>query len=131
VEHATRRVRILGVTAPTIAVADRKRTLRPVSSKSIMTLRACWPAIAHDSRVTATFDAVFTAAGADVIRIPVRAPRANAISERFLGSIRPELLDRILIVNARHATAVLRDYEDHFNHHRPSPGFVELLRDVV
>jgi len=72
----------------------------------------------RDSRFTAAFDAVFTAAGADLLRIPVRAPRANAIAERFVGSVRRELLDRILIVNAAHARTVLRKYEEHFNTHR-------------
>ena len=54
-----------------------------------------------------------------MIEIPVRAPRADAIAERFVGSIRRELLDRILIINAAHARRVLSQYEEHFNTHRP------------
>ena len=49
----------------------------------------------------------------------MRAPRANAIAERFLGAIRRELLDRTLIINQRHATAALRQYRLHYNNHRP------------
>jgi putative transposase len=71
------------------------------------------------ARFTATFDAVFTSLDVDVIKIPVRVPVANAICERFVGSLRPELLDRILIVNTAHARNVLGECETHFNTHRP------------
>src|SRR4030081_2994636 len=54
-----------------------------------------------------------------MIKTPVRAPRANAIAERFVGSIRRELLDRILITNQRHAASALTTYQDPFNRHRP------------
>ena len=56
-------------------------------------------------KFTAAFDAAFTAIGVTVLKTPVRAPRANAIAERFVGTIRRELLDRILVVNQQHSPA--------------------------
>jgi transposase InsO family protein len=73
----------------------------------------------RDTQFTPTFDAVLTSLDADVIKIPVRVPVANAICERFVGSVRRELLDRILVFNATHARRVLREYEAHSNIHRP------------
>ncbi|MEV0230770.1 integrase core domain-containing protein [Nonomuraea sp. NPDC050786] len=64
------------------------------------------------------FDEVFTAADIRVLKTPPRVPRANAFAERWIGGLRRELLDRILIVNARHLQRVLAAYEAHFNEHR-------------
>jgi transposase InsO family protein len=65
------------------------------------------------------FDTVFPGTEIQMIKTPIRAPRANAIAERFVGSIRRELLVHILIINQRHAAAALSEYQDHYNHHRP------------
>jgi hypothetical protein len=65
------------------------------------------------------FDTVFPADGVRVIRTPVRAPKANAVAERFVGSVRRECLDWLLIANRRHPNRVLREFAEHYNSHRP------------
>jgi transposase InsO family protein len=54
-----------------------------------------------------------------VIRAPVRAPKARAHAERWVGTVRRECLDRILIVGRRHLQHVLAMYVAHYNEHRP------------
>ena len=85
----------------------------------------------RDSKFTAAFDAVFTGADIRIIRTPIRAPQANAIADRFIGTLRRECLDHLLITGPRHLYIVLREYVQHFNTHRPSLGVGGLLQDVA
>ncbi len=73
----------------------------------------------RDAKYTDAFDAVFTAAGIQIIKTPVQAPRANAICERWIASARRECTDRILIAGRRHLRHTLSEYVDHYNTHRP------------
>jgi putative transposase len=65
------------------------------------------------------FDEVFRSEGIRTVRTPIRAPRANAFAERFVGTIRRECLDRMLIFGRRHLEAVVHEYVEHYNGHRP------------
>jgi putative transposase len=73
----------------------------------------------NDGKFTRSFDTVFNTEGVRVIRTPVRAPTTNAVAERFVGTMRRECLDWILIINRRHLQSVLREFVDHYNGHRP------------
>jgi len=101
VEHATRRVHLLGVTAnPSGAwVAQQARNLLMDLGDRAATLR--FLIRDRDSKLTDVFDAVFASEGIRILRTPVRAPRANAIAERWISTVRRELLDRMLVLNHR------------------------------
>jgi putative transposase len=73
----------------------------------------------RDSKFTRDFDTVFRSEGVEILRTPVRAPKANAIAERFVRTVRAECLDWLLVLNRRHLERVLRVFVDHYNGHRP------------
>jgi putative transposase len=73
----------------------------------------------RDSKFTRDFDAIFASEGIEIIKTPIRAPKANEIAERFVRTARAECLDWLLLVNRRHLERVLRAFVDHYNSHRP------------
>ena len=73
----------------------------------------------RDTTFTSSFDAVFAGDGVRVSRTPVRAPRASGICERVIGTIRRECLDGMLIFGRRYLEAVLAEYVEHYDAHRP------------
>src|SRR3954469_25342453 len=80
----------------------------------------------RDSKFTAAFDAVFAGADIAIIRTPVRAPRANAIAERFICTLRRECLDHLLITGRRHLAVVLHEYLEHYVRHEAPLDHVEV-----
>jgi hypothetical protein len=76
----------------------------------------------RDTKFTSAFDAVFRAAGIEMIKIPPRAPRANAYAERWVRTVRAECLDWTLVWNRQHLRRVLIEYLEHYNAARPHRG---------
>ena len=121
IEHGTRRVHLAGITAnpdgswTTQAARNVLMDLgqRATSVKFLIRDRA--------GQFTSSFDAVFAAEGIRILASPPQAPRANAICERIIGTLRRELLDRLLIVNEHHLRRVLTEYLRHYN--RPATPF--------
>src|SRR5205814_2372177 len=122
IEHATRRVRILGATAhPTAAwvtqaVRNLTMDLQDAGARAYFLIRD------RDGKYPAPFDATLADTGIDVVLTGVQVPRMNAVMDRWIQSCRRELLDRTLIWNQRHLPHALCEYERHHNAHRPHRG---------
>jgi putative transposase len=120
IKIGTRRVRIIGATTNPYAdwVTQQARNL--TMDRDLRDAR--FLIRDRDAKFTASFDDVFRSEGARVLRTPIRPPRANAFAERFVRTIRSELLDLVLVLGRRHLVALLREYEAHYNSHRPHRG---------
>jgi putative transposase len=81
----------------------------------------------NDSKYGASFARVAVGTGIEVLRTPYGAPKANAICERFLGSVRRECLDHFLILSERHLYQLMKEYQTYFNHARPHQGIEQRI----
>ena len=109
-----RRVHLAGVTAnPTGAwVAQQARNLAGTLAEEAgfrFLLRD------RDSTFTRAFDDLWRTIGAEVIPTPVQAPNANAVAERWVGTVRRECLDHLLLTGRRYLLGVLHSYVKHYN----------------
>lgn len=85
----------------------------------------------RDAKFSRSFDEVFRSEGARVIKTPIRAPNANAFSERSIRTIRAEVTDRMLILGARHLNLILGRFAEHYNSHRPHRGIGLQAPDTI
>ena len=122
IEHATRRIRILGATphpsASWVAQAAKNLVmdLEDAGSRARFLIRD------RDGKFPALFDVVLKDAGIEVVLSGIQMPRMNAFMERWVLTCRRELLDRTLIWNQRHLLHALREFEQFYNAHRPHQG---------
>ena len=82
-----------------------------------------------DLQIARSLTAVFQAAGTRILPTAVQAPRMNATCERLVGTLRRELLDRVLILGERHLRVVLTDYQAHYNAARPHQAIAQRVPD--
>jgi putative transposase len=129
IEHGTRRMHLGGVTAnPTSEwTMQQARNLALTLGERFEDIKF----LIRDrgSNFTASFDAVFQAAGTRILRTAVQTPRMNAICERLVGTLRRELLDRMLILGERRLRSVLTEFQAHYNTARPHQGIAQRVPD--
>ncbi len=120
IQVGSRRVHILGVTrnpdwawvtqqARNLAVGERLQGVRFLIRD-------------RDSKFCGPFDEVFRTEGVNILKTPIRAPRANAFAERWVRTVRTECLDWMLVLGRCHLERVLRTYTAHYNEARPHRG---------
>jgi putative transposase len=119
IELATRRVHLAGITTNQDGPCVTQQARNLLMELDDEDVRPRFLIRDRDSKFTREFDEVFRSEGIRVIKAPVRAPRARAHAERWIGTARRECLDRLLIIGRRHLHHVLATYTRHYNTHRP------------
>jgi hypothetical protein len=122
VELGSRRVHLAGCTAhPTAAwVTQQARQLTWTLQEEQKQMR--YLIRARDAKYMASFDRVFQAEGIAIIKTPYRTPKASAFAERWIRSVRAEVLDRLLILSEAQLRWVPKEYVDYYNRARPQQG---------
>jgi Integrase core domain len=119
IEHATRRIRILGTTAHPTAVWVTQAARNLVMDLDDADVKVSYLIRDRDAKFPDLFDRILNDTGIDIVLTGVRMPRMNSITERWVRACRRELLDRTLIWNEAHLRRGLRQFELHYNEHRP------------
>ncbi len=129
IEHGSRRIHIAGITANPDGpwTTQQARNLAMTLGERLEEMRF----LIRDrgGQFTAGFDAVFEDCGLRILMSPPQAPRANAICERLIGTLRREVLDHLLLLNEAHLRVVLTEYAAHYNAARPHQGIAQRVPD--
>jgi putative transposase len=126
IELGTRRVHLAGITTNPDGQWVTQQARNLLMQLDDEGARPAFLVRDRDSKFTRDFDEVLRSQGIRVIKAPTRAPKARAHAERWVGSVRRECLDRLLILGRRHLASVLREYTSHYNEHRPHRSLEQL-----
>lgn len=129
IEHHTRRLHVAGITGNPDGAWTAQQARNLAMSTGIRLEQMRFLTRDRGGQFTKGFDAVFESCGLQILKSPAQAPRANAICERMIGTLRRELLDRILIVNQAHLRTVPAEYALHYNTARPHQGIGQRVPD--
>jgi len=119
IEIQTRTVHILGVTAYPSGAWTVQQARNLLIDLGEWAGRFKFLLRDRDGKYAGAFDEVFAGNGTRVIKSPVRSPRANSFAERFVGTLRRECLDHVLVLGEQHLRKILAEFTRHYNSHRP------------
>jgi putative transposase len=122
-EHSSRRIVHFGVTRhPTDEwTAQQLREATPNDQKPKYLIRD------NDRKFGPVFEQVAAARGIEVLKTPIAAPKANALCERLMGTLRRECLDHFFILGEAHLKRILKEYVKYYNQQRPHQGIEQQL----
>jgi putative transposase len=127
IELGRRRVWVAGVTAHPTAGWVTQQARNITGDLADVGITTKFLVRDRDTKYVTSFDEVFRAEGAEILKTPFRTPNGNAFAERFVRTVRSECLDHLLVVNQAHLERILRGYARHYNGHRPHQGISQMI----
>ena len=131
IDLETRRVRIAGITPHPSGEWVRCAMRSLLDGFDGFLLKHCYLIHDRDPLFTTEFGALLRSCGVEAVRLPPRSPNLNAYAERFVGSIKSECLDRMVLLGEQHLRHVVTEYSEHYHHERSHQGLDNVLIESV